>query len=72
MRKGYVFVIFFALFIGVSRTWFNRTYTTKNIDETPWEILLLQVVLLFLFSLIPGLLFVCWYYKMKYRGIERT
>jgi uncharacterized membrane protein len=70
MRKGYAFVIFFALFIGVSRTWFHRTYTTKNIDETPLEIFLLQVVILFLIFLIPGLLLARWYYKMKDKEIK--
>jgi uncharacterized membrane protein len=65
MRKGYVYVILFALFIAVSQTWFHRTYTTKNIDETPLRILLLQAVIMFITFLIPGLLLARWYYKMK-------
>lgn len=70
MRKAYAFVIFFALFIAVSQTWFHRTYSTKNIDETPLKILLLQMVIMFLIFSIPGLLLARWYYKMKDEEIE--
>jgi len=67
MRKGYLFVLFFALFLSTSRTWFHRKYTTKDIDIMPKDVLFLQVVTLYLILVIPGLLLARWYYKMKDR-----
>ena len=65
MKKGYVLVVLFALFIAVSQTWFNRAYITKDLSESPFTKLVLQVAILFALFAIPGVLLVRWYYKQK-------
>ena len=65
MKKGYVFVVFFALFIAVSQTYFYRAYTAKDLNEAPWIKLLVQGAILFTMFVIPGILLARWYYKQK-------
>lgn len=65
MKKGYFFVVSFALFIAVSQTWFHRAFTTRDLDEAPLNKLIIQVVILFLLFVIPGILLARWYYKLK-------
>ena len=65
MKKGYVFVVLFALFIAVSRTWFYRAYIAKDLREVPLTKLILQGTILFSLFAIPGVLLVRWYYKQK-------
>jgi hypothetical protein len=65
MKKGYVFVVLFALFIAVAQTWFYRAYTAKDLSEAPLAKLVLQGTILFSLFVIPGVLLVRWYYKQK-------
>ena len=65
MKKGYVFVVFFALFIAVSQTWFYRAYIAKDLSEAPLTKLILQGAILFTLFAIPGVLLIPWYYKQK-------
>lgn len=65
MKKGYVFVVFFALFIAVSLTWFYRAYTAKDLNEAPLTKLIVQAVILFTLFVISGIQLVRWYYKQK-------
>ena len=65
MRKGYVFVILFSLFIALGQSIKYRIFTKRDLDEAALNNLLIQVVILFLFFLIVGLVAVRWYYKIK-------
>lgn len=65
IKKGYIFVILFALFIAVSRTFIYWYLIKKDFSETNLCRILLQALILFLIFLIPGLLPVLWYYKIK-------
>ena len=65
IRKGYVFIVFFSLFVGLSQSLKYRIFTKRDLSEATLNNLILQIVLLFLVFLIPGLLLVRWYYKMK-------
>jgi hypothetical protein len=65
MRKGYLLVVFFALFIGVSSSLKYRLYIKQDLGEATANNLITQGTVLFLVFLIPGLLAVRWYYKQK-------
>jgi hypothetical protein len=65
MRKGYLFVIMFALFLSTAHTLKYRVYVKKDYNEVALEHLLLQGTLLFLIFFIPGMFLVRWYYKQK-------
>ncbi len=65
IKKGYVFILFFALFIAVSRTFMYRYFVKKDFSEMNLYRTLSQGLILFLIFLIPGLLIVRWYYRMK-------
>lgn len=65
MRKGYLFVVFFAVFIAVSRSLYYRIYIKRDLDEATVNNLVIQGTVLFLVFLIPGLLAALWYYKQK-------
>lgn len=65
MKNGYAFIVFFALFIAVSRTWFDRAYVAKDLSEAPLIKLIMQGAILFTLFVIPGILLVRWYYKQK-------
>ena len=65
MKKGYLFVLFFALFSATSRTWYNRAFVTRDLDETSLTKLVIQGLILFALLALPGLLLARWYYKQK-------
>jgi hypothetical protein len=65
MKKGYLFVVLFALFIAVSGIFHYRIFIAKDLSESPFEKLIIQGVILFSLFVIPGLLLTCWYYKQK-------
>ena len=65
MKKGYLFVLFFALFIAVSRTYFYKAFVAKDLGNASVDKLAIQAVILFTLFAIPGLLLARWYYKRK-------
>lgn len=65
MRKGYLFVVLFALFIAVSRSFYYRIFIKRDLGEATVNNLIIQGTVLFFVFLIPGLLAVRWYYKQK-------
>lgn len=71
MRRGYAFVILFALFIAVSQPLKNRYFVRKDIVDPTVTKLLLQMGILFVLFIVPGLLLARWYYKMKDKDANR-
>lgn len=67
IKKGYVFIVIFALFIAVSRTFMYRYFMKRDFSEMSLYRILLQGLILFLIFLVPGLLLVRWYYRMKHK-----
>ena len=65
MRKGYVYVVLFSLFLGIAGPIQYRLYVKRDFNEMSAEHLLLRITIAFLMYVIPGLLLVRWYYKMK-------
>lgn len=67
IKRGYIFIVFFALFVAVSRTFMYRYFIRRDISDMNLNRVLLQGLILFLIFLIPGLLLVRWYYRMKHK-----
>lgn len=67
MKKGYVFVVLFSLFISVGYSLRYRLYIKRDFQEVTITHLLVQMAVNFIVFLIPGLLLVRWYYKLKNR-----
>lgn len=65
MKKGYLFVLSFALFIAFSRTYYCRAFVVKDLDEVSVNNFIIQAVILFALFALPGLILVRWYYKQK-------
>jgi hypothetical protein len=65
MRKGYLYIIAFALFLSITQTLKYRIYIKKDYHEVSLEHLLLQGAVLFVIFFLPGLFLVRWYYKQK-------
>ncbi len=65
MKKGYLFVLLFALFIAASRTYYYRAFVARDLSEASIEKLVIQAVILFALFALPGLLLARWYYKQK-------
>jgi hypothetical protein len=65
MRKGYLFIAMFALFLSTTQTLKYRIYIKKDYNEVSLEHLLLQGAVLFAIFFLPGLFLVRWYYKQK-------
>ncbi|MEI2709282.1 MAG: hypothetical protein V9E96_09750 [Chitinophagaceae bacterium] len=65
MRKGYLFILFFALFIAASRTYYYRAFVARDLRDASIDKLAIQAVILFALFALPGLLLVRWYYKQK-------
>ena len=65
MKKGYLFVLLFALFIAVSRTYYYRAFVARDLSDASIEKLFLQALILFALFALPGLLLARWYYKQK-------
>jgi len=64
-RRGYVYMVLFSLFISISGTIKYRVYIKRDFNQVIYQHLVLQTLFIFLLSVIPGLLLVRWYYKMK-------
>ncbi|OJU76680.1 MAG: hypothetical protein BGO09_07185 [Bacteroidetes bacterium 47-18] len=62
IRKGYWFVLFFAVFSALMQVYRNE-FIIK--DQEINKIIIVKVLVLFLILFIPGLFLVRWYYKMK-------
>jgi hypothetical protein len=65
MRKGYVFILIFSLFVAISQTLKYRIYIKHDWDAASQTKIVVQMMILFLITFIPGLLLVRWYYKLK-------
>jgi hypothetical protein len=65
MKKGYLFVLFFALFIALTRTYYYRAFVARDLGEASVNKFVLQAVILFVLFALPGLLLARWYYKQK-------
>ena len=65
MKKGYSFVLFFALFIAVTRTFYCRAFVVKDLGAASVNKLVIQAIILFALFAIPGLFLALWYYKEK-------
>ena len=65
MRKGYVYIVVFSLFLAISGTLKYRAYIKRDLDQVTFGHICLQTTILFLTFVVPGLFLVRWYYKMK-------
>lgn len=65
MKKGYVFVVLFALCIAILSAFKYRIILKKDTSEITGSIIIVQILVLFISFLVPGLLLVRWYYKHK-------
>ncbi len=65
IKKGYLFVTFFALFLAFSRTLKYQFFARGNLNEPTCTSIIFQLVILFIVFLIPGLMIARWYYKNK-------
>ena len=64
-KKGYVFVVIFSLFIAIFYPLYYRFYLTTDLSKETFSKLIFHGLLMLFTALIPGLLMVRWYYKMK-------
>lgn len=53
MRKGYVYVFFTSLFVGVSESYKSRVVITKDFDKITLGYFITQITLLFLVFSFP-------------------
>ncbi len=67
IKKGYVFVVLFSLSVSILQSFKYRVFIKRDLSEATMNNLILQIVILFLALLIPGLLLVRWYYKVKHK-----
>jgi hypothetical protein len=65
IKKGYIFIMFFALFVSITGTLKYRLYVKRDFDVVSLNDIILRVLIGFLIYLIPGLLLVHWYYRIK-------
>ena len=65
IKKGYVFIVLFALFLSILGPLKYKLYIKRDFDVVSLNDLILQIIIAFFAYLIPGLLMVRWYYKMK-------
>lgn len=70
MRKGYLFIAMFALFVSITQTLKYRIYIKKDYNEVSLEYLLVQGAVLFVIFFLPGLFLVRWYYKQKDKNMK--
>jgi hypothetical protein len=68
IKKGYFFIVFFSLFISISQSLKYRLFIKRDLNEATLNNLIAKMVILFLGFLIPGILLVHWYYKMKHKN----
>ena len=67
MKKGYIYIVVFSIFVGVSQSLKYRVFIKRDLEENVFNFII-QSTSLFLLTLIPGLLLVRWYYKQKNKG----
>lgn len=67
MKKGYIYVIAFALFIALCQTFKYRFFERKNLPPSTTNAVIAQIIIMLLLFLIPGLLIARWHYKNKNR-----
>ncbi len=65
MKKGYILVMLFSLIISLLESFKYRFYIKRDLSEATLINLIIQASMMFLILLIPGLLLVRWYYKLK-------
>ena len=65
MKKGYVLILLFALFVAAMQSLKYRSYFKHDLSPATRNNLIIQIVLLFLLVAIAGILVVRWYYKLK-------
>jgi hypothetical protein len=65
IKTGYVFIVLFALFVAVAGTLKFRLFIKRDFDEVSLGYIIFHIAIGFLIYVIPGILLVRWYYKMK-------
>lgn len=65
MKKGYLYILFFSIFIAISQAIKYRAYIRKDFSKETLLPFCLQIAFVFFVIYIPGLFLVRWYYKMK-------
>jgi hypothetical protein len=65
MKKGYIIIIIFSLCISILESFKYRFFIKKDLSEATLNNLFIQAGMMFLILLVPGLLLVRWYYKLK-------
>ena len=65
MRKGYLYILIFALMVSVLQTLKYRIYVFKDFSDRSLVFIFLQISFIFLIIFLPGIVFVRWYYKQK-------
>ena len=65
LRKGYVFIVLFSLFIAISQSLKYRLFTKRDLSTETLHNLIIQAVSLFVVIVTVGILAVRWYYRMK-------
>jgi hypothetical protein len=67
MKKGYWFILGFALFVSVLYVLKSDLFL-KVLPEVSFKKLLIRLFILFITIYISGLILVRWYYKIKGNG----
>jgi hypothetical protein len=65
MKKGYVFVVFFALCITIFQTFKYGIVLKEDTSQITASFVILKIIAGFILFVIPGLLLARWYYKKK-------
>jgi len=65
MRKGYVYILLFSLFVAISGALKYRMFIKKDLGRETFLNFILQIGVVFLVFYLPGLVIVRWYYKLK-------
>jgi hypothetical protein len=65
IKKGYVYVIAVALFSAFGQTFRYRFFEMRDLNQSTIAPIILQLLIVFLAFLLPGLFIARWYYKSK-------
>ncbi|RYE41896.1 MAG: hypothetical protein EOP48_23680 [Sphingobacteriales bacterium] len=65
MKKGYVLIVLFALFVSVVGTLKYKLSINRDLEVLTLSEIIFRIIVGFLLYLFPGLLLVRWYYNMK-------
>lgn len=65
LRKGYVFIVLFSLFVAISQSLKYRLFTKRDLSAETLHNLIIQAVSLFVVIVTVGIVAVRWYYRMK-------